>query len=263
LNDWLARLEARARQAPLGARVPLLARQQVVGSVKVGVLDALALDCLALQPDGWALLGRLQADITSNLNRVAHAMRDAQVGHVARYWRGEQLAVVSESGDILGSVERGAVRPLGIATRAVHLVGWVPDGRMWVQQRALTKANDPGMWDTMVGGMVPAQDSLQDALARETQEEAGLHLPQLHGVEHGGTVSIQKPSDGLADRGIGYTVERIDWFSALVPEGLEPVNMDGEVDRFELLERAEVLDRLHADAFTLEAALILVAALRY
>jgi len=27
---------------------------------------------------------------------------------------------------------------------------------IWVQQRALDKANDPGLWDTLMGGMVSA-----------------------------------------------------------------------------------------------------------
>jgi hypothetical protein len=35
-------------------------------------------------------------------------------------------------------------------------------------------------------------------------------------------------------------VERIDWFSALVPDALQPVNQDGEVQRFERLELTEV-----------------------
>ena len=72
----------------------------------------------------------------------------------------------------IGQVERGAVRPLGIATQAVHLVGHAADGRIWVQQRALNKANDPGLWDTLMGGMVSAADTVATALVRETWEEA-------------------------------------------------------------------------------------------
>jgi hypothetical protein len=62
------------------------------------------------------------------------------------------------------------VRPLGIATRAVHLVGVCADGSIWVQQRSEDKANNPGMWDTLMGGMVSAADGLAEALARETWE---------------------------------------------------------------------------------------------
>ena len=72
-------------------------------------------------------------------------------------------------------MERAVVRPLGITTFAVHLLA-SPDGRHWVQQRSLTKPNDPGLWDTLMGGMIPASDSMAQALERETWEEAGLRL---------------------------------------------------------------------------------------
>ena len=55
----------------------------------------------------------------------------------------------------------------------------------------------------------------------------------------------------------GYMVEHIDLFEALVPEGLVPVNQDGEVERFECVDRSTLISRLHDDAFTLEAGMIL------
>ena len=57
-------------------------------------------------------------------------------------------------------------------------------------------------------------------------------------------------------------IEHIEVFEAVVPRGLEPVNRDGEVDRFEALMPAELIGRMQDDAFTLEAALILIEALR-
>ena len=214
-------------------------------------------------------------NLTHALNHVAQVLRERQVGHVAHYWRDEQLGVYNDSGELLGSVERGAVRPLGIATRAVHLVGRTPDGEMWVQQRSLTKANDPGLWDTLMGGMVPAHDSLQEALARETREEAGLHLAQLAKLRHRGQVKVTRPTDDdvpVAPRlpsanppkpaaGIGYMVEVIDWFDAEVPHGTVPENQDGEVAQFALLAEDELVAKLQRNSFTLEASMILVAAL--
>jgi 8-oxo-dGTP pyrophosphatase MutT (NUDIX family) len=128
----------------------------------------------------------------------------------------------------------------------------------WVQRRALDKPNDPGMWDTLMGGMVPAADTLQAALARETHEEAGLALVQLQHLRHGGRVAIRRPSGGGGAAG-GYTVEHVDWFQCTVPDGVEPVNQDGEVDEFRLMTGQEVLQRLHDNEFTLEAALVLCA----
>jgi 8-oxo-dGTP pyrophosphatase MutT (NUDIX family) len=128
-----------------------------------------------------------------------------------------------------------------------------------VQQRALNKANDPGLWDTLMGGMVSAADTVATALVRETWEEAGLRVNDLQSVAPGGRVTLRRPTEpGSA----GYMVEQIDWYRAVVPDGLEPVNQDGEVAQFALLDRAELLHRLAQNQFTTEAALILVAALQ-
>jgi 8-oxo-dGTP pyrophosphatase MutT (NUDIX family) len=280
-GGWLAALRARADQPPLCPRAPLLAGGSVVGSIlpdllhKIGPQPTSHIHSLLLKEEFLVsghepgLAWRIQGDVSTTLHLLAEAMRDANIGHVARYWRDEALAVNNAQGLRLGHVERGAVRTLGIATRAVHLVGWSPDGRIWVQQRALDKANDPGLWDTLMGGMVPAQDTVETALARETWEEAGLHLDALHAVQRGGTITVRRPTgepgddddSDSDDDGIGYMVEDTDWYHCTVPDGMVPVNQDGEVAQFLLLETDELMARLHRNEFTLEAALVLVAAL--
>ncbi|MFC5523011.1 NUDIX hydrolase [Polaromonas jejuensis] len=256
---WLEKLRAGAIQAPLRPRVPLWAGESVIGSVEPDFLHQIALQPLAdghhpllkeERPEGlgWRLMG----DVTTSLNRVATALHEAGL---AGAWRNEQLAVPDQLGHRKGTVERAAVRPLGITTLAVHLVGQTPNGRIWVQQRALDKANDPGLWDTLMGGMVSAADTVETALARETWEEAGLRVAELRDIRYGGRLSTRRPStDG---RGAGYVVEDIDWYVATVPDGLVPENRDGEVARFDLLETDELLRRMAGHEFTAEAALIL------
>ena len=163
--------------------------------------------------------------------------------------------MLNRAGEPVGTIERGAVRVLGLATQAVHLVGHTGDGHLWVQQRAFNKPNNPGQWDTLMGGMVSAADTLQQALTRETWEEAGLQVHTLQTVAHGGHLDFARPADEAG--GAGYMVERIDWFHATVPDGMVPVNQDGEVERFELLPPDEVHMRLAQGAFTPEAALVL------
>jgi 8-oxo-dGTP pyrophosphatase MutT (NUDIX family) len=268
---WLAALRASAAQAPLRPRVPLLAGAQVIGSVEPEFLNQIERHPFlkgrevlqkAARPEG--LSWRVQGELIPSLGRVADALRDLDL---AGAWRHEQLAVSDEDGQVLGTIERAAVRPLGITTHAVHLVGFVsrsgPDSHLWVQQRALDKSSDPGLWDTLMGGMVAAADALPSALARETWEEAGLRLPQLQGVRQGGRVSLRRPTQEAkhAMGGAGYMVEHIDWFYCNVPEGVLPVNQDGEVAQFVLLEQGELIDRLQRNEFTTEAALVLVAAL--
>jgi 8-oxo-dGTP pyrophosphatase MutT (NUDIX family) len=200
----------------------------------------------------WALAAD---DATAALNDLALTLRAA--GRCGP-WRDEQLAVCAADGRRLATVERGAARVLGLATQAVHLVGCTADGAaMWVQQRAHSKASNPGMWDTLMGGMVSAADSLQTAVARETWEEAGLRMAQLSGLRPGGQVRFALPSD--EGGGAGYMVECIHWYQATVRAGATPDNQDGEVERFDCLAHGEVQARLAQGAFTPEAALVLAA----
>lgn len=251
--DWLDAVQSRLQRPPLRPRVPLLWQGLVIGSLEPALADALhaaapaTRELLARQGEAFAILG---PSLTASLALVAEAMRDAGLAHA---WRHEQLAVPGPQGEVLGTIERAAVRPLGIATRAVHLLGLAPDGRHWVQQRALDKANDPGLWDTLMGGMVPATDTLAQALERETWEEAGLRLDQLQALRPMGRVQRRSPTGDV--RG-GYVVEDIDWFACVLPEGAVPANQDGEVAQFQCIEAGQLRERLQAGAFTLEAAAI-------
>ncbi|WP_427915030.1 NUDIX domain-containing protein [Ramlibacter sp. MMS24-I3-19] len=253
--EWRATLRARLVQPPARPRVGLWWQDAAFGSVESAFVARLH----AAMPATRQLLRaadegfRLHADVlTPALAQLATSLREAGLAHV---WRDEQLPVTAADGRLLGTIERAVVRPLGVATRAVHLVGWTPDGRQWVQQRSHTKANDPGQWDTLMGGMVPASDSLEQALARETWEEAGLRLEQLQDLRWGGQVHTARPAgiDG------GYVREVIDWYRCTVPVGLEPINQDGEVQQFRAMSPTESRQRLLAGDFTLEAAGVMAA----
>ena len=252
--DWIARLRARAEQPPVVARLPLACESGVIGSVEDALLVPLRLACLRRGlPDGgagWTVTG----PTSDSLAALAQALREAGC---VRAWRDESLAVRNGQGQVIGQVERGVTRLLGIATEAVHLLGVAPDGRHWVQQRALTKPDDPGLWDTLVGGMVPAGESLEAALARECDEEAGLRPDQLQDLRLGGWVATRRPTPGTPG---GYTVERIAWYLAQVPDGVVPFNRDGEVAQFRLMPVQELRAHLAAGGFTLDASLMLLDA---
>ena len=224
-------------------------------SLAIKANQNLGYQLLKEEQSGWRLvLG--ENDVTTGLNQLADLLRDAGL---AGAWRNEQLAVRNESGGQIGTVERGAVRPLGIATLAVHLVGQSPDGRFWVQQRAFDKPNDPGKWDTLMGGMVSSVDTVETALERETWEEAGLNIADLKNLRYGGRQSNCRPSsDGAA----GYMQEFIEWYVATLPDGLMPINQDGEVAQFALIDQAHLLAGMQRGEFTLEASLIMASLMK-
>ena len=267
LDGWLAAARRAAQQPPAQPRQTLVVAGQVVGSVAPDFLNKICLQRLLdkrkqLLNQEYGGAPAWQLDVppeaaTDALNTLAAALRDADL---CGPWRNEQLAVQAVDGSRIGTVERGAVRVLGIATEAVHLVGVAPGGDLWVQQRAADKANYPLHWDTLMGGMVSAADDLPQALARETWEEAGLRLDQLQALTYGGCVGFRRPSGGDGnEQDIGYTVEDIDWFHAVLPDGVVPQNQDGEVEQFVLLERAALSSMLEQGLFTLEAALVIAA----
>ncbi|MDB5955832.1 NUDIX domain-containing protein [Ramlibacter sp.] len=254
--SWQAHHGQRAVRPPLRPRVPLWWGAGCIGSVEPELVERSGLAGWALLPHqrqgelGWRLHGD---DLSATLAAVAAALRERDLCHV---WRDELLAVRDEAGRMLGAVERAATRVLGVATDAVHLAAVAEDGRHWVQRRALDKPTDPGLWDTLVGGAIPASDTLEQALARETWEEAGLRLAQVRDLRHGGRVRTQRP----ADVAHGYVVEWLDWFTCTLPAGVEPRNQDGEVAEFCRMDAPEVTQRLERDEFTIDAAQVLLAA---
>jgi len=250
---WVRELRERANVAPPATRESLSLRGGAMpfGSVDRALAHRLVAAGLPLASDGgggWCVEGEPDA----SLDAIARWL-DAE--RLASRWRGEALDVIDARGQVVARIERAAVRALGIATHAVHLVGRAPDGGWWVQQRALDKSVDPGAWDTLMGGLVVAGESPAATLVRETLEEAGLDVAALHELRAADRITVRRP---VVD---GYMIEHIEVHEAVVPRGQVPVNRDGEVARFECLGTAALVERLRADAFTLEAALILAGAL--
>jgi 8-oxo-dGTP pyrophosphatase MutT (NUDIX family) len=254
---WRAHLHACADAPPRRPRIALAWRGERIGSVEP---ELFAHAGLAHWPSlrraswngapAWEVVGAL----TPALAQLALGLRDAGFAHT---WRDEQLAVCNDAGVVLGTIERAAVRPLGIATHAVHLAALDARGRHWVQQRAFDKPTDPGLLDTTVGGLVPAGEPLHVALERESWEEAGLRPRELRAVRHAGRLLTRRPFRELAH---GYVVEQIDFFVGALPDGVVPRNQDGEVAAFRCLAAEDVSALLEQDAFTIDAALVLVNA---
>lgn len=263
--QWLAAMQAGAQQPPRKPRQDLWLNGQCIGSVEPDGLMAVVPDGQSLRTAAF-LLERRATDATWHITgqgtqalaHIAQALHVANVGCVQAQWRDEQLAVLNHAHLEVATVERGVTRWLGIATRAVHLLGFANDGRVWVQQRAQDKAIDPGLWDTLVGGMVPACDNLTTALQRETWEEAGIDINRVMRLHAGGRLQVARPN--ARDGGAGYVREQIDWFVGVIPDDVVPVNQDGEVAQFALLTWDELALQLEAGLFTLDAAMIFSAA---
>ncbi len=250
---WLAQQQAQADAPPASPRDALWldVSSAQVGSIEPALAQRLLADGMPLRhsSNGWHVTG----DGDAALVQIARWLNTNALGG---RWRDELLAVTDLSGCVVGHIERAAVRPLGITSFAVHLVAHAEQSGTWVQQRALDKATDPGLWDTAMGGLVAAGESVLQALERETWEEAGLRLAELRNLNPLGRITIRRPVDTH-----GYMVEHIDVFEASVSSHTVPINQDGEVARFECWPEAVLREGLVSCAFTLEAGLILAGCL--
>ncbi|WP_322995961.1 NUDIX hydrolase [Castellaniella sp.] len=252
-----ARLVRRAQQLPpVGAR-PVTVAGRVAGWVSPAVLDAIAQHPgVHVEPEAAHLMPvpaqRLGMDAV--LREIAVIMRDA--GQI-RSWRNELLDVIAE-GRVLAHIERGAVRPLGLLTHAVHLSAWAPDGRMWVARRSLDKSTDPGLWDTLSGGLVSAGEDPASALLRESHEEAGLAPVEL--AAHSPLRTVLRMHRRLPD---GYQVETVHLSDCVLDAATAPASLDGEVMEFRCVDMGVLRDMITHGAFTLEAELCILDSLQH
>ncbi|TAG27002.1 MAG: NUDIX domain-containing protein [Burkholderiales bacterium] len=235
-------------------REPLLLNASLIGSVAPGILSELRPEfslgiTLTSLDSQWHLSG--PADLA--LAQLARALQAA--GHCP-HWRDELLGVYASQGQMLGAIERGATRILGIHTQAVHLVGYSENG-IWLQQRAMTKSDDPGKWDTLSGGMVSRNESFEQALERETLEEAGLNASELHELFYQGSFDISEATVG----GQGWRQETLHWYSARLSSKHKPRNLDGEVLQFQCIERDILQEWIAAGKLSSDASRIFQAAL--
>lgn len=252
LPDLYAALSARAQEpAPVGAHALYIAGRRC-GWATHAACDALHgaahidVDAEALRI-GTALTPGATLDAV--LQQAAQLLRQA---NCLRGWRDELLDVL-DGDTALGVIERAAVRPLGLLTKAVHLNAWTPDGRIWIARRALSKSTDPGMWDTLVGGLAGSGEPLETALVRECGEEAGLDAPDL--AQRTPLRTILRIHRRLPE---GYQVEDVLTSTCVLAADARPANRDGEVMEIAAADVDTVVRRVAEGEFTLEAALVIV-----
>lgn len=220
-----------------------------VDAARVGSVDAATAAALCAGPEGFRLeagvltLRRDLATPEARTEAVERALRRLQGGGLLAGWRGERYAVQEAWGapERL-RVERAAAPLLGVKAFGVHVNAWVrsPAGPLlWVARRSAHKPSSPGKLDHLVAGGQPAGLTLRENLVKEAQEEAGVpaHLAAraVPGAPFRYRLSVE--AGGLRD-------DTLFVFDLELPGDFEPRAMDGEVESFELMTPAEVLERL-------------------
>src|SRR5215510_5585248 len=88
----------------------------------------------------------------------------------------EIFDVVNERDEVIGKRTRAEVHRLGLMHRAVHVLVFNSEGKVFLQKRSMTKDRQPGLWDSSASGHLDVGESYDDCALRELREEIGLDL---------------------------------------------------------------------------------------
>jgi isopentenyldiphosphate isomerase len=92
----------------------------------------------------------------------------------------EEIGVlVDDRDEVVRTTPRSSIRAKNLLHRGVAIVVRNPSGQIYVHRRTTGKDVFPGMYDMVVGGMVTAGESYEEAARRELSEELGIDLAEL------------------------------------------------------------------------------------
>jgi isopentenyl-diphosphate delta-isomerase type 1 len=88
--------------------------------------------------------------------------------------------VVDAEDSLLGQATRREVHARGLRHRAVHVLIFDSQARLYLQRRSPGKDTHPGKWTSSASGHVDFGESYDQSARRETREELGLSLRPVY-----------------------------------------------------------------------------------
>lgn len=251
-----------ARRFEAAAHVPFVIAGERFGWIRRVDLDALRRwpDVFEIDADRVALSAALDTPDTRSMALASVIGALAAEGRIPG-WRNEIYAIRNRfDAPPVAYIERAASRFFGTMTYAVHLNGIVEYAaaqplRMWIGRRSDTKATDPGMLDNVVAGGIGWGLGVEDTLAKECWEEAGIEAALAARAIAGRTVHV------LCEIPEGTQAEQIFVYDLPLPHDFVPRNQDGEVAEHRLAGAAEVIGWLAAGEATMDASLAILDSL--
>jgi isopentenyl-diphosphate delta-isomerase type 1 len=90
----------------------------------------------------------------------------------------EIFDVVDESDRVIGQAPRAEVHRSGLRHRAVHVLVFDRQGRIFLQKRSMKKDCSPGTWDSSSSGHLDRGEEYDACAIREVHEEIGVRLKE-------------------------------------------------------------------------------------
>jgi isopentenyl-diphosphate delta-isomerase type 1 len=88
----------------------------------------------------------------------------------------EWFDVVNERDEVVGKATRKEVHATGLWHRAVHILVFDGNGRVFLQKRSMLKDLSPGLWDSSCSGHLDSGEDYDAAAIRELGEEIGIKI---------------------------------------------------------------------------------------
>ena len=238
------------------AFLPFVIQSQTVGYIAKHHVDLVLASGAFLLKNETIIFADAFADYQARSNaleRTAQALADTYGISLTK----EIYPVIEHWGDApFAAIDRAAIPWFGTLGFGVHANGYVrkADGLyLWVATRAMDRRIDPGKRDNLIGGGLPMGYSITENLAKEAWEEAGLPPALIQNATAHGHLRYKR------DMMHGVRNDTLFVFDLELPEGLTPHNTDGEVERFDLLPAAEVLDIVtNTDTFKFNCNLVMI-----
>jgi len=170
---------------------------------------------------------------------------------------GEIYPVIEKWGDTpYAEIDRAAIPWFGTKGFGVHANGFVRKKEeiyLWIAKRDSSRLIDPNKLDNMVGGGLPLGLTIEENLAKEAWEEAGLDKKLISLAISTGSLSYKR------DMMKGVRRDTLFTFDLEMPDDITPACTDGEVESFTLMPAQEVAKIVEAtDQFKFNCNLVLI-----
>ena len=220
---------------------PLVVDDEIVGHIRKEQLIHLIRFCdvFSLSSDAVKLRAELSSywERSASMDRVVRALfkNDVLTG-----WRGESYPVGGTwGGPHAFEIERAAAPFFGVRAYGIHVNGFVRDGsdlKMWIAVRAESRQICPGELDNLVAGGQPINLGLKENVIKEADEEAGITRELAEHSRSVGAVTYTMENE------VGLKPDMMFCWDLELPSDFQPVNNDGEVSEFRLLDVREVME---------------------
>jgi 8-oxo-dGTP pyrophosphatase MutT (NUDIX family) len=241
----LAAHVARLNRHDSGRFTPLWVPTAAQGWVQAGLVRPDAAAAWRGVGGGWRatpagiFLPAAALDFAARGAAVAAALARIGEGIALPAPRGELYPVLCRWGEEpLFALDRAYVPVLGVKAFGVHLNGILGEGdaaRLWVATRASDRAVEPGKRDNLVAGGQPFGLTLEQNLAKEAAEEAGIEAALIRRARGAGCLRYTMETEE------GLKPDTLFLYDLRLGASFEPHNRDGEIARFDLLAFEEVL----------------------